>query len=124
MQMIRNMGTKFSKKRQAILSVLQKQKTALSAAEIHALLPDIDLATVYRNLERFTREGVIKKVQLGTHEARFEYQEEPHHHAICSECNRVIHFTAPDKKIKKLLGMKDFHIEELELTVRGVCNHT
>ena len=117
------MKTRFSKKRQAILDAVKKQKTALSAAEVHALIPDIDLATVYRNLERFTNEGVIKKVRLGTQEALFEYQEEPHHHAVCSKCNRVIRFTAPDTKIKKLLGMKDFQIDELEVTVRGVCTH-
>lgn len=115
--------TRFSKKRQAILDVLKKQETALSAAEIHALVPDADLATVYRNLEYFVGEKVIKKLQLGTHEARFEYQHEPHHHAVCSECERVIHFRAPDEQIKRLLGIKDFHIDELEVTVRGVCSH-
>jgi len=31
----------------------------------------------------------------------------------------VIHFTAPNKKIIKLLGLEDFNIEELEITVRG-----
>lgn len=117
------MKTRFSKKRQAILDVLKEQKVALSAAEVHALVPDIDLATVYRNLSRFADQGVIKRVQLNTHEAQFEYQAEPHHHAVCTTCERVIHFTAPDDKIKKLLGVKDFQIDELEVMVRGVCNH-
>lgn len=117
------MGTRFSKKRQAILDVLKKENKALSAAEVHALVSDIDLATVYRNLEYFVSEKIIKKLQLGTNEARFEYQREPHHHAVCSECERVVHFQAPDEEIKKLLGVKDFHIDELEVTVRGICNH-
>jgi Fur family ferric uptake transcriptional regulator len=117
------MKTRLTKKRQAILDVLKKQKTALSAAEVHALVPDVDLATVYRNLEHFTNEKVIKKLQLGTQEARFEFQHEPHHHAVCTECDKVIHFTAPDDKIKKLLGVKEFQVDELEVTVRGICNH-
>jgi Fe2+ or Zn2+ uptake regulation protein len=86
-------------------------------------VPDIDLATVYRNLEYFTNEKVIKKLQLGSQEARFEFQHEPHHHAVCTECERVIHFTAPDEKLKKLLGIEEFKIDELEVTVRGICNH-
>ena len=117
------MKTRSTKQRKAILEVLKNQKTALSAAEIHTLVPDIDLATVYRNLEYFTKEKMIKKLQLGTQEARFEFQHEPHHHAICSECDRIIHFTAPDKKIKKLLGLQNFTVDELEVTVRGVCTH-
>lgn len=117
------METRLTKKRQAILDVLRKQKKALSAAEIHSMVPNVDLATVYRNLEYFTNEKLIKKLQLGSQEARFEFQHEPHHHAVCIECERVIHFTAPDHKIKKLLGITDFQVDEIEVTVRGICNH-
>jgi Fe2+ or Zn2+ uptake regulation protein len=117
------MTTRLTKKRQAILDVLKNNHAALSAAEVHAALPNIDLATIYRNLEYFTAEKLIKKLQLGGQEARFEYQAEPHHHAVCTECDRVIHFTAPDEKIKKLLGIHEFQVDELEVTVRGICNH-
>jgi Fe2+ or Zn2+ uptake regulation protein len=120
------MKIKLTTKRQAILDALKKKKAALSASELHDLVPEMDLATVYRNLEYFTKEKTIKKLQLGTQEARFEYQHEPHHHAVCEQCEKVIHFTAPDKKIIKLLELelKDFEIEELEVTVRGKhCKH-
>ena len=110
-----------TKQRQAILDVLQKMPAALSAAEVHAELPDIDLATIYRNLEHFTEAKLIKKLQLGSAEARFEYQAKPHHHAVCSECERVIHFTAPNQKLKTLLRVSDFVVDEIEVTVRGVC---
>ena len=113
------MKTRLTKKRQAILTALKSKQAALSAAEVHTLVPDIDLATIYRNLEYFTNQKLIKKLQLGTQEARFEYQHEPHHHAVCDQCETVIHFTAPDKKIIKLLGLENFDIEELEVTVRG-----
>jgi len=117
------MALRLTKKRSAILDALKSKREALSAAEVHELVPDLDLATVYRNLEYFTTEKVIKKLQLGTQEARFEFQHTPHHHAVCTKCERVIHFTAPDAKIKKLLGVEDFQVQELEVTVRGICNH-
>ena len=113
------MKIRLTKKRLILLAALKGKKAALSAAEVHALVPDMDLATVYRNLEYFTKEKVIKKLQLGTQEARFEYQHEPHHHAVCGQCDKVIHFTAPDQKIIKLLGLEGFDVEELEVTVRG-----
>ncbi len=112
-----------SKKREQILAVLQTAKTALSVVQIREQLPAIDQATIYRNLDLFVQEGLIKKLHLGGSESLFEFQGHPHHHAVCTNCERVIHFTAPDDKIKKLLGLTDFEVTELELTVRGTCNH-
>jgi len=122
MQMIR-INMKLTKKRQQILDTLKGSHSTLSAADIHAQLPDIDLATIYRNLELFTNERLIKQLRLGGGEALYEYQPEPHHHALCTECERVIHFTAPDDKIKKLLQLEDFDVDEIEVTVRGICDH-
>jgi Fe2+ or Zn2+ uptake regulation protein len=111
-----------SKKRDAILAVLQKTHQPLSAAVLHEHLPEIDLVTIYRNLEIFAAEKLVKKFHFDGAEAQYEYQHEPHHHAICTDCERVIHFKAPDKKIIKLLGLEGFAVDELEVTVRGKCN--
>ncbi len=115
------MNIKLTPKRRAILSTLKEADEALTAAELHAALPHIDLATIYRNLELFSEHKVIQRVQLGGGEAQYEYQDEPHHHAVCDTCHRVIHFTAPDKKIIAALGLSDFAVDELEITVHGQC---
>jgi len=112
-----------SKKRDQILDMLKREHGALSASELHKKLPDLNITTIYRNLDTFVAEGEVKKLQLGGTEAVYEYTYEPHHHAVCTECERVIHFTAPDEKIKKLLGIEEFKVDELEVTVRGICNH-
>lgn len=117
------MGRRYSKKREQILQVLQADPGALSVRDIHEQLPELDPTTIYRNLDVFVADGVVKKLLLHDKEALYEYQQEPHHHAVCTECERVIHFTAPDERIKKLLGVDDFTVDELEVTVRGVCNH-
>lgn len=117
------MTTRFSKKRESILQVLKTGYGAFSASDIHAKLPDLDLTTIYRNLELFVSTGDVKKLLLNNKEALYEYAKESHHHAVCTECERIIHFTAPDEKIKKLLGVADFQVDELEVTVRGICNH-
>lgn len=112
-----------SKKRDQILNVLIQEHGALSASEIHTRLPEINLTTIYRNLESFLAQGVVQRLQLDSKEAKYEYSHEPHHHAVCAECHKVIHFTAPDEQIKKLLNIKGFAVDEVEVTVRGVCNH-
>lgn len=110
-----------SKKREQILAVLEQASGALSAADIHARVPDIDLVTVYRNLEIFVSDGVVKKLDLDKGEAMYEYKEADHHHAICTDCDQVIHFHASDEQIMKLIDVPGFTPESLELTVRGRC---
>ena len=117
------MTIRLTQKRHRILDVLRQNHGTLSASDLHAQLPDIDLVTIYRNLDLFTKEKLIKQVHLGVGDAQYEYQEQPHHHALCTNCEKVIHFTAPDAKIKKLLGLEDFEVDELEVTVRGTCGH-
>jgi len=117
------MTKRHSKKREQILAVLQKAKTALSAGSIHDILPEVDKVTVYRNLGLFVSDGIVKAMNFGGTETLYEYQQHPHHHAVCTDCDKVIHFTAPDEKIKKLLGLADFQVNELEVTVKGICNH-
>jgi Fe2+ or Zn2+ uptake regulation protein len=114
---------RYSKKREDILNVLMNAHGALSATALHSRLPKLDLTTIYRNLEVFVAQGDVKRLNLKGNEAIYEYQERPHHHAVCTECGQVMHFTAPDEKIKKLLGIPEFKIDELEVTVRGVCTH-
>lgn len=115
------MTIKLTKKREQILMALKNHKGALSASDIHAQLPDMDLVTIYRNLEIFSKEKLIKRVALSDTQAQYEYQAEPHHHAICLDCEKVIHFKAPDAQIIKLLGLEGFEVDELEVTVKGKC---
>lgn len=115
------MTIRLTKKRQQILDVLQQHNGTLTAKELHQRLPGVDLVTIYRNLDLFVKERLITQVNLGGGEVQYEHQHEPHHHAVCSECERVIHFVAPDEKIKKLLGVQDFDVDEIEVTVRGKC---
>lgn len=117
------MSVKLTAKRNRILKVLKKHSGTISAAGIHNKLPEIDLVTIYRNLDLFVKEKMIKKIHLGTEEAQYEYQSEPHHHAVCTDCNKVLHFTASEEKIKVLLEIEDFKVDEIELTVRGICTH-
>jgi Fe2+ or Zn2+ uptake regulation protein len=117
------MSIKLTKKRQEILDFLKESPDALSAADIHKQVDNTDLVTVYRTLDLFVKEKMIKQIHLKSGEALYEYQNQPHHHALCTKCEKVIHFTAPNEKLKKLLELEDFDVDEIEVTVRGICKH-
>jgi Fe2+ or Zn2+ uptake regulation protein len=114
---------RLTKHRQEILTLLENSQGALSAAAVHGFLPHINLVTIYRGLDYFVKNEVVKKLYLGEEEAQFEIQHEPHHHAICNDCHKVVHFTVDEAKLKKVLALSNFSIKDLELTVRGTCNN-
>lgn len=116
---------KLTKHRQEILQALDDSEDSLSAAAIHTALPHINLVTIYRSLEYFVEAGAIKKLHLGEQEAQYELQHEPHHHAICNECNHITHFTIENKELMKEFSLPGFVIEDLEINLRGLCSkHT
>ena len=110
-----------TKHRQTILDYLDHTPRALSAAEIHAALPEINLVTIYRNLESFVKNEQVTKLHFGKKEATYEKQHEPHHHAVCSDCDKVIHFTLDDKNLKKEFSLPGFDIKTIEITLKGKC---
>ena len=117
------MQRRTSKKREKIFETLKRCHGALSAADLHKKMPEMDITTIYRNLELFVEDGLVKKLNLGGEEALYEYAEEAHHHAVCVDCDKVIHFSASDEEIMKVLGLKDFDVDSIEVTVKGTCRH-
>ena len=112
---------RITKHRQEILDTLSKAGNTLSASDIHAHLPHVNLVTIYRNLEKFVAEGLVKKLHLDNQEALYEKQSAPHHHAICNDCERVIHFSLKDKKIINNIKLPNFTIGNIDIIVRGTC---
>ena len=84
---------KHSRKRQAILDLLCTTTEHPSAEQIYTQLkgkfPDLSLATVYRNLSEFRREGVIISVATVGGNERFDARCAAHEHFICDICAGV-----------------------------------
>ena len=120
MQIIRK-SMKQTKKREQILETLQKHHGCISARDLATKLQDIDQATVYRNLDLFVKEGLIKKFVFDGSEMMYEYAEPNHHHAVCDDCERVMHVEINDKKILETINVKGFDVSSVEVLVRGSC---
>lgn len=117
-----HMNIRLTEKRKQILKVLECAKEPLSATAVSHKLPDIDLVTIYRNLDLFVQEGFIKKLQF-SEEALYEYQKQPHHHAICTDCKKMIHFSVSEADLMKVINLKGFSISNIDITVKGNCQH-
>jgi len=115
---------KLTNKQKQIMEALEGHRGALSAADIHEQVKDdMDLATVYRALDKLTEERLLKKLVLNGRKALYEYARDAHHHAVCADCDEVIHFHIDDTQLKKLVDVPGFDIQDIEIVVRGSHCH-
>lgn len=84
---------RMSRQRKAILNTLTDLHCHPTADEVYEnvrrKLPHISLGTVYRNLEILSSSGVIRKIQLGGAQMRFDDCRDDHYHIRCLRCDRV-----------------------------------
>jgi Fur family ferric uptake transcriptional regulator len=75
-----------------ILNLLVASGSPLSAAEVHDKLGEErpDLATVYRSLDRFTAEAIVRPVRFEDGARRYEIAHgDHHHHLVCTSCGEI-----------------------------------
>ena len=119
---------KRSKKRDAILSCLCSTDTYPSAEWIYHRLkpqiPDLSLATVYRNLALFQREGRIISVGVVQNLERFDANVHPHAHFICTQCGCVLDLPGlhlPQELEQEAAQMIAGQVRRSTLCFEGLC---
>ena len=88
------LSTKQFRKRNAILECLKNTHAHPSAEALFQMLqkehPDISLATVYRNLTLFKKQGLIQSLGTVNGIERFDGNTQPHVHFVCGSCDSVL----------------------------------
>jgi Fur family ferric uptake transcriptional regulator len=84
---------RITSQRDVILDELRSVKTHPTADELYEQvrrrLPRVSLATVYRNLEWLSDQGLAQKIEVGGRQKRFDGDISEHYHVRCSKCGRV-----------------------------------
>ena len=117
-------ATRYSPKREAILQCLRSTTCHPSAEWVYAQLkpriPDLSLATVYRNLARFRSDGAVQVIGSVNGEDRYDGNVTPHGHFICRTCGAVIDLPpiAVDRPELAAIGRE----EGYSVTFYGRCN--
>jgi len=103
-----------------ILALFEKEHV-LSAKDIETHLSSVDPSTIYRNLERFVSDGVIREVNLQSAERYFERVESaPHYHFVCELCECITSFTLPHLSVSSALPKKT-EVHSVDVLARGIC---
>lgn len=87
-------GGRLSYRREMVMEVLSKKNFHPTAEEIYhiikAEMPNIGLATVYRQIEKLVTEKKIKRLEQGNRKpCRYEGNPAPHYHVKCRYCGAV-----------------------------------
>ncbi len=116
-----------SRQGEVILEELRKLKSHPRSDELYLRvrqrLPSVSLGTVYRNLDRFQREGLALEIYCGDF-VRYDGNVAGHDHFLCRSCRRVWDFEtagrspAPEPKG----GESGFEIDGHYTIFHGLCS--
>ena len=122
--------TKQFRKRNAILTCLRQTCSHPSAEDVHRMLqaehPDISLATVYRNLSLFKKQGIIQSLGTVNGIERFDANTQPHVHFVCTGCEAVAdlpQIAVPEALNQEVTAQTGGEIELCQLTFVGQCKN-
>jgi Fe2+ or Zn2+ uptake regulation protein len=113
--------------REGILLVLKESDRPLTVEEIWERVPErrSGLPTVYRNLERFVREGWAESILGSDQVMRFVRcdSRHHHHHLQCERCGRTVEVEACglDESLMNLGSLSGFKITRHQLMLFGLC---
>lgn len=116
-----------TKARSAILSFLDREHTPVDVPQILSHLRtkqlQTNLVTIYRVLDAFQKEGLVKRIEFGEGKFRYEVYTEDHHHLVCQECGSVEDISDCDipKLEEEIKKKKGFLVKRHALEFFGLC---
>ena len=117
-----------TKQRQLILEIIERSDEHLDAEQIYEqareISPRISLSTVYRNLQLFTKVGLLAEHQFNGIRRRYEIAARPgHHHLMCIGCGRIFEFSCPSSSGLQIRITKEkgFRVTDAEVRLVGYC---
>lgn len=116
------------RKREAILDCLRNTTTHPDAEWVHEqvkkVIPDISLATVYRNLALFKNQGLIQSVATVNGVERFDANTLPHVHFLCTGCASILDLPGmeiPENLKQEAARQSGSIIHACQLSFTGLC---
>ena len=126
-------GEYSTKQRDAILSFLQENSAHVSASDIIFHLQQegykVSTATVYRTLEKFEKEGLVKKMMVGDGVgACYQFADgdrcHEHFHLKCIKCGKLIHLSCEfmHEMEEHIFDDHGFTVSSGRTVIYGICS--
>ena len=126
---LKEKGLRITPQRVAIFEAIIKLNNHPTADNVIEYIkkkhPNISTGTVYKVLDSFVENNLLKKVKTENGIMRYDPYLASHHHLYCAEANKILDYE--DKELDELLndyfkrkGIKNFKIEDISLQITGI----
>lgn len=126
---LRQAGFRLTPQRAMVLEAVYHSDGHLTTDEVfdrvRAYSAYVDLSTVYRTLLFLKQNSLIGELRLDGEPVRYEAVRsgQEHHHAICSECGRMLEIDPADliSLVNALREKHGFQANLIHVTIPGLC---
>ena len=123
---------KYSRQREIITDSLKNRKDHPTAdmlyTDLKAQMPNIGIATVYRNLVDLCEDKKIQKIKTENGPDRFDGETKNHIHFICDDCKEIYDIFIEDNKMDELQNNMYEYAKQIggkpnnsQITIQGKC---
>jgi Fur family transcriptional regulator, peroxide stress response regulator len=127
---LKEIGLKITPQRQAILRLLEGNKSHPAADSIYREIlkefPGISFATVYNTLSKLAEAGRIQELDIDPGKKRFDPCTTPHYHFYCKTCGSVLDIASEGPSLagfdQWITRTVDGHrVDAVQLNFKGMC---
>lgn len=117
---------RMTKARKDILKIFNNNDKPLNAEQLNKILDDdYDLSTIYRNLNFFEDQTILKSIVFSD-KIKYYYTSKGHYHYVyCTECKNFQRISKCfEEEFKKYISNElDFDVESHTLYFEGLCHN-
>jgi Fe2+ or Zn2+ uptake regulation protein len=120
---LRERGQRVTLPRLMVHRFVRRAPQHVTADDVRREIPSLSFGTIYSTLELFEELGLLQRVGTLEGAAIYDSRTQPHHHAICRRCGRVVDIDAgrASERVQQAATDAGFQVERAEVQVVGLC---
>lgn len=128
-QLLKDKNLRVTPARLQVLEALNAASEPVDIAHVYTQVQKtnspVDKATVYRTIESFLKNDIVKQIDFREGKYRYELAGKHHHHLVCTKCSKIVPMY--DKCLalshEDIARKYNFEVQEHELEFFGLCGN-
>jgi Fur family peroxide stress response transcriptional regulator len=87
-------------------------------------MPSLSLATIYKTLDALASIGLVRSVAVDTDKRRYDANDAPHHHLVCSSCGKIRDYYSDEfDALLPPRRVQGFAPQTVSVNITGICGN-